>query len=227
MHRSTRAAAAALLLALPFVPGLAPVASAHCDPGSGSTILGLVSTCPYNGDVEAALQAASAATGGTVAFVLVKDYTFHPNVVTVKSGGTVVFLYADTEGQAQHDPRSSGPCTDAGVDPALAPEACVPSAPGRCFDVRRDQGADLKQVGDSYPLTFRYTPAASLIEKSRGILSGTPVVGQPPLAEAFKACPAGSGATGASRAVVPYHCGNHGGSGTPIQTMRGAIIVVA
>lgn len=230
---SIRVLASAMAAAFMLVPW-APLAAAHCPTGdagvpvpalSGTPLA--VSTCPLNDPVEAQLQALSAASGGTVAFVLVKDFSFHPDVVTVKSGGTVVFVYADVDWNQQHDPTSSGPCLDAQVDPVAEPAACVPTDSARCFSYEADHGLNaMKALGDNYPLTFRYAPASG-IAKSMGVLSGTPVLGEPPLAQAFKACAPDTGYDTPSQAVIPYHCALHAGPFGPHPEMRGAIIVTA
>jgi plastocyanin len=206
-----------------------PLAQAHCDPGTdGSVAPGVPSTCPFNFVPETAITAADGASGGATAFVLVKDFTFHPNVIHVRSGDTVVFVYADVDWAQQHNPTSTNGCQNGPLDLGN-PESCVPPATsppaGSCFSIATDQGAFLKSPGDTYPLTFRYTSASGL-QKSDGVLSGTaPVVGSPPYAQPFKTCPPSSGyAEGASYAI-PYHCTIHGGAATSRNTMRGVIVV--
>lgn len=219
-------AGALALLAAAALPAV-PSAWAHCEPGTGGSTLGLVSTCPLNEHVETATDALNEATDGALAVVVVKDRRFHPEVVNVRNGGTVVFVYADKDMNELHDPLSSGPCMDAAVDPAVAPKDCLPTDFGRCFDVKVDDGVTMKDYGQTYPLTFRYRPADGVVEKSRGVLSGTPVVGEPPLADPFVDCPAGTSLNAAGQAVIPYACSLHGSPFTPVREMRGAIIVEA
>jgi len=219
-----RPAAVALVLAALAVPlAAAPPAAAHCTHPTYLLFQQLVTTCALNQPLEDALAQASDATGHTLAFVLVKDRGFHPPVVHVKSGGSVVMVYADAEAAEQHDPRDSARCSNT-VDPVADPEGCLPGAnPGRCFDALTDLGGFLEQFGDTYPLTFRFDGAT--LRESKGLLSGTlPVVGDPPLAEPFQAC-AGVSYDSPVQAVVPYHCRIHGVVGAG--TMRGTIVVEA
>jgi plastocyanin len=220
--RATFALAAGLLCTLLPAP-----ADAHCLPGTDHQTLPPIpfSSCTLNQPLEDLSMQVSAASGFTVAIVFVKDFTFHPEVVTVRSGGTVVFKWLDEDWVETHQPQSSGLCANA-VDPLAAPRQCVPSAAARCFSRLADDAQPLDTSDDAYPVTFRYDGATGLLEKSRGILSGTPVVGEPPLAQAFRACPGDTSYRSAGQAVMPYHCQIHGGAATPVQMMRGAIVVL-
>lgn len=217
---------ALLLLAVPLA--LAPPAAAHCPPTTKGYLFQLVSTCDANAAAEAGLGVAQAAADHAV--VLVKDFRFHPDVVRVKSGGTVVFVYADTEHNAQHDPRSTGPCANPAVDPSATPELCVPSVAsqlGACFDQAKDDGAFMVFYGQQYPLTLRYDAGSGLVQKSRGYLSGS-AVGDLTGAQAFRTCAVGTGINAPAQTVIPYHCGIHGlASGGGPREMRGAIVVEA
>lgn len=209
----------ALMVVVPL--GTVPVAKAHCDPGTSGELAPGLSTCPANEPLEETIDALNAASDGTVVHVLVKDLRFHPEVVHVKSGGTVVLVYADTDRNEQHHVVSSGQCADSGVDPVEDPKACDPSVPGLCFDNARDQGQFMKALGDEYPVTFRYATADQVVEKSHGYLSGT-LVGDLTGAQNFRECPDGTADTEPDRAVVPYHCRIHTDIG-----MRGTIVVEA
>lgn len=221
---SRRASLAVALLALALPLATMP-AAAHCPPGTSGSLLGLISTCESDAAAEAAVEAANGMASDLVAFVIVKDFQFHPSVVRVKAGGTVVFLYADVDHNTQHDPRSSGPCANATVDPSVTPLACVPTNFGRCFHQVADDGQAMSFNGQNYPLTFRYTAPATL-QKSRGFLSGS-AVGDLTGAQSFLTCPLGSSINTPAEAVLPYHCGVHGMPETATKIMRGAIIVEA
>jgi plastocyanin len=203
--------------------GLVPPAAAHCPNGQGA-ILGAVSTCQYNDEAEVAVAQANASSQGNTAFVLVKDKSFHPPVVTIKSGGTIVFVYADSDQSEQHDPRGSGRCGNA-VDPLALPEKCVPSVSnGPCFDVVRDDGTNMVFMGQTYPVTLKYTSGSGLLQKSRGLLSGS-AVGDLTGAQPFSNCPSVTHYAQPTQAVIPYHCGLHGTATTG--EMRGTIVVKA
>lgn len=215
----------AALVAL-AVPVLVPGARAHCQ--DNYPILFRIPNCTLQAGLEAAIDAANAASDGTVAYVLTKDKRFHPDVVTIMSGGTVVFVNSVVAGVDDHDPRASGPCTNV-PSPLPNPEACVPTwlikpADPFCFDVLDDTGSLLKGDGARYPVTFRYTPSPLLFEKSFGYLSGTPV-GTATGAQPFQTCQSITGYPQGDHAVIAYHCGIHG---IPSQgeKMRGVIRVV-
>ncbi|HEV8360923.1 MAG TPA: hypothetical protein VGR28_10755 [Candidatus Thermoplasmatota archaeon] len=224
-----RAVVAALPLAL--VLALAPPAAAHCDFTTGNIVQAgpvAVSRCMVQTVLEGGVDAVNAQLDGQVAFVMVKDFRFHPDHVTIRNGGTVVWVYADVQGAAQHDPRSSSTCGSQALDLAL----CNPLLPlrwGKCFDVLRDTQDLMEDLGDLYPVTYRYDPGTGLVEKSFGTLSGAPVVGQPPVAEPFTPCEPDTTTPAPGQSVVPYHCGIHG---TPLAfngadgQMRGAITIL-
>lgn len=225
----TRAAAPLLALALVTLPlALAPPAAAHCPSGSAGHLLlpGVISTCPLNQSLEDAVAAANAASGGRLAFVLLKDFRFHPDVVSIKTGGTVVFVYADTDQSQQHDPRSSGGCSSG--TPLPEPEQCVlgPTG-GACFDVHNDDGGFMVYNGQTYPVTLRYVPATGVIQKSRGLMSGT-LMGDLTGAKPFTNCSPVNGVdSGPAGTTIPYHCGIHGLATTTVKLMRGAIVITA
>jgi plastocyanin len=163
-----------------------------------------------------------------VTFVAVYDFRFHPENVTVRSGGTVVWLWADELGPTNHDPRSSGSTGSVTLD-KLKPS---PTALGACFWNLLDQGHLLGQGGvagngDAYNLTLR-SPSAGRIEKSAGMGSGSlPLLGSPPHAQPFSPCPAGTASVTLEGAMVfPYHCGVHAAPGGSEPGMRGTITVV-
>lgn len=228
-HRASRRAAPgiALFLTVALVPlGLVPPAAAHCPAGTAGNLLGVTNTCQFNDELEVAIDQANAAADGQVAFVMVKDLRFHPDVVTIKTGGTVVFVYADVDQSQQHDPKSSGLCATGSAVPN--PETCVPvrDQTGRCFWVFNDDGATMSYAGQTYPITLKYAAGSGLIQKSRGFLTGTPV-GDLTGAQPFRNCPAGTGYNSASETIIAYHCGVHGAADTQIKDMRGAIVVEA
>lgn len=213
------------LLALP------PGALAHCDDGTEAHLLTIPivgptpSTCPYNEDVEEIVQAWNEASGDEQVFILVKDQSFHPPVVTVKSGATVTFVYADIEWAEEHDLKSSGRCANWWTDPREEPGGCIPSNPGQCFSINQDQGGDMRSLGQTYPLTFQYISQDQAILKSHGFQTGTPV-GDLTGAQPFRECPPSTGYMEAETGTIPFHCSIHGGPDTDLQTMRGSIIVV-
>lgn len=221
-----RVAALVLLSALVALPaGLAPLAAAHCPSTSGG-IFGLVRTCGYNDEVEAVLATTNPQTKDDIVFVVVKDKSFHPPVITIKSGTTVAFVYADADTSETHAPRGSGRCLN-GVDPLVQPEACVPTTLSWvCFDQFTDDGAiPMQAMGQTYPVTLKYTSPSGPVQKSRGFLSGS-AVGDLTGAQEFRLCPSSSGYYSAAQAVLPYHCLNHGAQNSP-DKMRGTIIVQA
>lgn len=212
--------ALALLVGAPFV-FLASPAAAHCE--NGSMIGNLVNSCLLMEPIEDVLVDINAALGGDMAFVLARERRFHPEVVTIRTGGTVVWLYADAVNNADnHDPRDSGTCGSQEADL----NRCGPSSPNPapCFDVKDDLGQLLKSPGDFYHVTFTYAPATGQIEKSFGLRSGT-LVGDLTGAGAFIPCPSFISSNTPERAVIPYHCAIHGGLFTIEKGMRGAVIV--
>lgn len=226
--RRTPLGVALVLVTMTFAA--VPPASAHCDPGTAGAIpvpfVGLVSTCENDKPLEDAIEAFNKANGGQLVYILVKDFRFHPQVATVKSGGTVVWVYADTDHNAQHTPRSSGQCAN-GVNPEVNPLQCVPihlSSAQFCFDFHQDNGIFMTAMGQTYPVTFRYLPAESLVQKSHGFMSGT-IVGDLTGAKPFKNCPSNTSYNSPAKAVLPYHCGVHG-LPTDVQNMRALLILV-
>lgn len=219
--RRPRLRALALVGALLMLAGSlgASPATAHCDPGTDNQLFGIVSTCPYNDDVEAVVDALNDASDDTMVYVLVKDMRFHPEVIDLRTGGTVVFVYADSDNPQPHDPKSSGSTGDPAQDIA----GPTPTAPGTCFSVTApsDNDAQMTGLGDVYPLTFTFD--GQTVHKSRGVQSGQPL-GDVTGAQPWYACPAGSfSIEEGGAAIVPYHCGVHGGPTTSERDMRGAI----
>lgn len=218
-----------------LVAGLLPATTteAACDPEVEGHLLALPivgatpSSCTYNDEMIAVVDALNAASDGSMAYVLVKDFGFHPAITHIKTGGSVTFIYADLEWAQNHDPRSSGTCRTADVDPLANPESCIPGAgAGRCFDVFNDQGAFMKSSGDTYPLTFRYDAARSVVDKSHGMGTGSPT-GDLTGAEPFRSCPASTVVAYDEQAVIPYHCKIHGDANSQVTRMRGVIVVEA
>ncbi len=230
-RRGKRAVAVSLAcLLLVGLLALPPGALAHCKDDTDAHLITIPivgptpSTCPYNEDVEGLVQAWNEASGDEHVFVLVKDQSFHPPLVTVKSGATVTFVYADVEWAEEHDLKSSGRCANWWVDPGQDPQNCVPSNPGQCFSMGTDQ-ADMRSLGDTYPLTFQYISADEAILKSHGFQTGTPI-GDLTGAQPFRECPSSTGYTNPETGTIPFHCSLHGGADSDLQTMRGSIIVV-
>jgi plastocyanin len=198
----------------------APPAAAHCNT-SGNLVI--VPKCTIMAALELAVDQANAAADGQVAFVLLKDFRFHPENVTIRNGGTVMFVWADTDSVNFHDPRNSG-STGSPSDDLQKP---TPNGlAGSCFWNLNDQGDFLEEAGDFYNVTLRYDAGSGVLSKSAGLTSGsTPVIGDPPLAQAFQDCPAGNSSGGPVEVVVPYHCGIHGTIGNNLG-MRATITVV-
>ncbi len=217
-------AVAVVLVALALHTPVAPVASAHCPSGTDSLLLGVISTCQYNDEAEAAIDALNEASDHEIAFVLLKDLRFHPEVVEVRSGGTVVLVYADTDAPQTHDPMSSGSTGSAVGD--LAKPAPIPGLEGACFSVSApsDNGHQMAEAGDNYPVTFRY--GGGLLDKSRGFYSGTPI-GDATGAQTFKTCPTTTFSIDADgTGILPFHCGVHGRATTAEKGMRAAIRIL-
>lgn len=212
--------ALAVVLTLALQTPVAPSATAHCDPGTDGLILGIMSTCEYNDSAEIVIDGLNAASDDSLVYVLIKDMRFHPEVVDLKSGGTLVMVYADTDAPANHDPKSSGSTGDVAVDVAKP----SPDSPGNCFAVSAasDNGAQMSSLGEVYPLTFEFD--GEVVRKSRGFQSGQ-AVGDLTGAQNFRTCPDGtvSYAADGMTAVLPYHCGLHGGESTSEQGMRAAV----
>lgn len=231
MTASTRspshtALALALLLASVGATSLVPTAAGHCPEGGEQAIVAGISTCPANEHLEDAVDELNRASNNETVYVLVKDLGFHPPVVNVTDGGTVVFVWGDTDRSEQHDPKSSGVGDDADCHAAWQdPTACRPQNPGACFSLS-DASNFLSDPGDTYPVTLRVDDDGTVLV-SEGYASGSPVVGEPPFAPRFSECPDGTAAEGPWEGsyVVPYHCGIHGGPHTVEQVMRGAVIV--
>ncbi len=217
-----------------LVAGLLPVNSqAACSPEDAGHLITLPfvgatpSSCEANDDLVAVVDALNEASDGSMAYVLVKDFGFHPQITHIKSGGSVTFIYADLEWAQNHDPRSSGVCREAGADPMADPVSCTPGAgAGRCFDVFHDQGAFMKSMGDTYPLTFEYDQAQAVVKKSHGMGTGS-AMGDLTGAQPFRSCPSTSVVTYDEAAVIPYHCKIHGDAFSTVTKMRGTIIVGA
>lgn len=156
-----------------------------------------------------------------LAVIVMKDRQFLPPVVTLRSGGTVLFVWADSEKREHHSPQSSGstgdPATDLGG-------GYVPAAPGACFSSILDLGAEIVGEGSTYPLTLAF--AGGRISKSMGYFGGSPV-GDLTGAQALRLCPAGSHSVQAGAAVVPFHCKLHGFQfGGDQGRMKGAVLVL-
>lgn len=217
----------ALLIALALVVagvGPVPTASAHCPHGEDQVTVDGLSTCPVNEELEETVDRLNDAPGNDKTYVLVKDLAFHPEVVELEDGGTVVFVWGDVEDNKGHDPASSGvgsseECKRAWEDP----RACQPQNPEACFHL----GRLMDEPGDTYEVTVRVTDAGG-VQVSESALAGEPIVGQPPLSPAFRDCPDGTVAPGPAEDtyVLPYHCGIHGGA-TDTEHMRAALIVTA
>lgn len=199
-----------LLLAL-----LCPAAAAVQLPGG-------LSTEPLDPLIATAGEAANAAQQEVVVIVM-KDRTFLPNVVTIRPGGTVWFVWADAEKSEHHSPRSSGSTGSASVDLS---GAYVPPNPGACFNSELDTGSEISGLGSTYPLTVTYSAASARVSKSNGFFAGTPA-GDLLGAEPLRICPTGTHSAMGGAIVVPYHCKLHGFlfSGDQGQ-MKGAILVV-
>lgn len=216
-----------LLAGALIVPGLAPTATAHCPEEAASGIVAGVSTCPYNSDLEATVDELNEASDDETVYVLVKELGFHPQVVDVANGGTIVFVWGDVEANENHDPASSG----IGDDPDCMmahqdPEACRPHNPGACFHLSDGEGF-LQEPGDTYEVTFRVTEDGT-VQVSESPLAGEPIVGEPPFADRFHDCPEGTAVPAPDGTyVLPYHCGIHGGPNTPETIMRAAALLHA
>lgn len=203
-------AACAALLVLAF-----PVAAAVQLPGG-------LSSQPLDPFIATAGEAANDAEQ-EVAVIVMKDRTFLPNIVTIRSGGTVWFVWADAEKSEHHSPRSSGSTGSASVDLS---GAYVPPDPGACFNSELDTGSEISGAGSTYALTLAYDGAAARVSKSNGFFAGTPA-GDLLGAEPLRLCPSGTNSAQGGAIVVPYHCKLHGFlfSGDQGQ-MKGAILVV-
>lgn len=205
-----------------------PSASAAC--GAQGNIL-LIPKCFIEENLEDVVEALNAQMDGDVAFVYAQDFRFHPENVTIRSGGSVVFFWLDNLGGNQnHDPRNSGTTGSQTLD-LLKPKP-IPELTSKCFDIVDRPGHLLLGQGgaagngDTWNLTFRFTPATGLVERSEGLMTGSaPVVGEPPQAGPFLDCPAGTSSNSAAAAVIPYHCGLHGSIGNNLG-MRASITVV-
>ncbi len=201
-----------------------PYVAGHCDGIEGNILV--VDKCQLNETLEDHVKGLNDASDGSTAFVLVKDFRFHPEVVTIRPGGTVVFVHADIHSNQQHDPRSSGPCADGDADPVADAQSCIPTTLGTCFDVYRDTGQFQKDNGDTYPVTFRVAgPGLDHVEKSHGWWSGTDH-GDALGAQPFAACPPDTHIEQEGVFVVPIHCGIHGAPRTFVTQMRGAIRIL-
>ena len=233
MRRST-AAMGALALSFGFLLAAVPPAAAHCDGITGS--IGPVSKCFLHTLAEDTVEALNAAGNGEYAFVLAKDFRFHPENVTIRSGGTVYIVWADFLGPQVHDPRNSVSTGDQALDRMKpAPPIHDPVLKGhigRCFDILRDtQPPQNLDQGDVYYLTFRYDEPTGSVAKSHGILTDqVPVVGDPPVSEDYQPCAdeVRSVSPDPGKAVLPYHCGLHGvpGGVNGQSQMRGSITII-
>lgn len=207
------------LLLMPIAGPIEP-AQAHCD--HPQHLLGIIDTCDLHEPLEDSVLAFNEAMDGQVAIILAKDKLFHPEVVTIRPGGTVVFMHADVHTNEDHDPKSSPTCGSQEADM----DKCPPFPPdriGRCFNVFKDTGNTLQRPGDGYELTFDYDPGQDTVYKSHGILTST--LGPGEWAEEFEECPDDTSSRTPERAVIPFHCALHGGFSTADRDMRGAIII--
>lgn len=160
-----------------------------------------------------------------VAVVFMKDRLFLPPVVSVRSGGTVLFVWADSERREHHSPRSSGSTGDPARDlsGAYAPDLDVW---GKCFNAEAELGQEVSGEGATYPLTLAFDPAAQRIRAAMGVFAGS-AVGNLTGADPLRTCPVGTHALQGGAAVVPYACKLHGFAlaGENGQ-MKGAVIVL-
>ena len=217
--------AVALALLAPLVLAPAP-AEAHCDGITGNTHG--VSNCLLQETLEDRVKQFNDATDGMLVIVLAKDRQFHPENVTIRDGGTVVWVWADGQDNRLHEPRSSVSCGTREADLAQ----CMPNVPqrwGECFDVLPDTGNYLGDLGSDnvvYAVTFWSAPPSGPIQKSHGLLSGTLPVpyGAAPLPEEPKTCAADTASFDDGLATIPYHCAIHGTPTVPFQ-MRGTVTV--
>lgn len=214
--------ALAALLAAVGLGQLAPTAAAHCPDGAEATVVGGISTCPYNEDLEETVDRLNEASEDRV-WVLVKDLGFHPPVVDVADGGTVTFVWGDIERNEVHDPQSSGVdgasnCQNPWADPLN----CTPQAPGVCF--RLEEGL-MDEPGDTYSIQFQATDDAVTVSETP--YGDAPVLGGPPFSPAHRECPDGTTVAGPEddTLTIPYHCGIHGGANTQETIMRGAVVL--
>jgi plastocyanin len=219
--------ALAALLALPAMP----VAQAHCDGGEGYIVV--VDKCIAQTGIEAAVDALNAASDGSYAFVIAKDQRFHPENVTIRNGGTVVFVWADVFQSDVHDPRNSASTGSQALDmlkptpPKLWPDGLS----GACFDVVPNQDALLSKTTPLFPVSLRYDAGTGIVSVSNSVLPGTPLGapigrledGTPPVSQPYHDCAQGISSNASDSAVLPYHCGVHGGATTPVRAMRGSI----
>jgi hypothetical protein len=208
-------------------PLAATPATAHCPEDGRGEFQGTgQSTCPANTPLEKAINEANRASGSEEAYVLVKDKSFHPPVVHVADGGSVTFVWADTDQQEEHEPQSSGAIDDGCENVHEDPTECAPKAPGACFA----QDAFMNDVGERYTISLRTNDAGN-VEVSEGPVSGTPL----PFAPPFYECPENTAVDGpetsfdpistSDSVVIPFHCSNHGLEGTSFSEMRGAIVL--
>lgn len=180
-------------------------------------------TEPLDDALSRALAAANLAER-QLTVVLMKDRQFMPPQVYIRSGGSVLFIWADSEKREHHSPQSSGSTGSATTDLS---GAYVPPNPEACYSASRDLHVnDMVGEGSSYPLTLTFTPATQQIRKAMGVFAGTPVgdlTYTPPLTP----CPSGTHSLLNGQAVVPYHCKVHGKDFSGDQgKMKGAIIVI-
>jgi len=218
------------MLAAPLF--VAPAAWAHCDNIDGA--IGVVPKCLLNEAIEDRIKQLNDLGGGEWAFVMVKDTQFHPENVTIKNGGTVIWVWLDAFSNQVHDPRSSVSCDGTRQSALLQ---CMPNTPerwGECFDVLRDK---LSFMGDTntknfyYPVTFKVDTPAAPLQKSHGVLSGTlplPYSDSPnsfPFPQTFQTCTQDTAAYDGGVVTVPYHCGIHGTPTLPFK-MRGSITII-
>jgi len=220
--------AATLLLGVAIPLAIVTPAAAHCDGVTGQILV--VDKCIVQTAMEQAVDAFNAAGDGSVVMVFPSQQRWHPENVTVKNGGTVLFVWADVLGSDIHDPRNGASTGNQALDrlkpvpPPLYPQGLT----GECFDIIKDQNEFLDK-GKYYPVTFRVDPVTHALSVSNSLLAGgLPLLGSPPLTKPFHDCLPGLGSTSPDPTlfVLPYHCGVHGAANTPIKAMRGSITVV-
>lgn len=160
---------------------------------------------------EELLADLNAASDGAVAIVTMSCLAFTPATVTIQSGGSVTWLYAE-----QCPPFPNHTVTNSGstmTDPAADRNKPQPHLAFKalCFNSSAEEGF-LNANNPSYTVSFTF---AGLLVRDVG-------------AATMKPCPGASsldlsGATPA--AVVPYFCAPHGSAQPAGAGMRGAVIV--
>jgi plastocyanin len=178
---------------------------------------GSAATEPLDDDLAAFLAQANQAMPD-LAVVVMKDRLFLPPIVQVKEGGSVLFVWADSEAREAHSPQSSGTTGSAALDRS---GLYVPAAPGKCFNSFIELGGELQGEGHAYPLSL--DRAGERVRKATGLAASTPPGA---LFAEWVTCPAGSHSSDGQGWVVPYHCRLHGVEvGGPNGAMKGAIVL--